>query len=158
MRKLIIIIFFFSILSCEKQNHKDNLVFEKLNSENNFLKRKNDSLNRELKKANLKGNYWFDVEYEGVNFVNKGINDPEKYIENALRQKTELIPLKPTLGGKMIFDNILILGEEWIIADYSDGHVEGRTIFSYKLNNKDKLEFKILKSSIQNLKSSKIIK
>ncbi|MDD5149475.1 MAG: hypothetical protein PHC28_03200 [Flavobacterium sp.] len=125
------------------------MIVESFKSENNLLKQKNDSLKRELEKAILKGNYWFDAEYEGINFADKRINNPEKYIENALREKPELIPLKPTLGGKMVFDNIQIPGKEWVIADYSDGHVQGRTIYSYKLNN-NKLEFKILKSSIQN--------
>ena len=150
MRKLIIILFFFSIISCEKQNHDANLVVEKLKSENSFLKQKNDSLNKELKKSILKGNYWFDSGYGGLILKNKGINNPEKYIENTLREKPELIPLEPTLGGKMTFDNIQILGEEWIIADYSDGHVQGRTIYSYKLNKNNKLKFKVLKSSTQN--------
>ena len=40
-------------MSCEKQNHEDNLVVEKLKLENNFLKQKNDSLNTEIKKAKL---------------------------------------------------------------------------------------------------------
>jgi hypothetical protein len=150
MRKLIIILFFFSIISCEKQNNDANLVVEKLKSENSFLKQKNDSLNKELKKSILKGNYWFDSGYGGIILKNKGINNPEKYIENSLREKPELIPLEPTLGGKMTFDNIQILGEKWIIANYSDGHVQGRTIYSYKLNKNNKLEFKVLKSSTQN--------
>lgn len=150
MKKLIIILFFFSIISCEKQNNDANLVVEKLKSENSFLKQENDSLNKELKKSILKGNYWFDSGYGGLILKNKGINNPEKYIENSLREKPELIPLEPTLGGKMTFDNIQILGEKWIIADYSDGHVQGRTIYSYKLNKNNKLEFKVLKSSTQN--------
>jgi hypothetical protein len=150
MKKVIIILFFFSIMSCEKQNHEDNLVVEKLKLENNFLKQNNDSLSNELKIIKMTRNYWFDVEFEGVKLVNKGIKDPEKYIENSLRERPELIPLKPVLGGKMVFDNIQVLGEEWIIADYSDGHVQGRAIFSYKVNNDAKVKFVIVKSSEPN--------
>ncbi|QBN17331.1 hypothetical protein [Flavobacterium nackdongense] len=146
MKKIIIIIFFFSIVSCEKQNQEKNLLVEKLKSENNFLKQKNDSLNNELKNAKSKKNYWFDVEFEGVKLVNKGIKDPENYIENSLRERPELIPLNPILGGNMVFDKIQILGEEWIIADYSDGHVQGKAIYSYKVNNDAKVEFLIMNS------------
>ncbi|MEO5775836.1 MAG: hypothetical protein ABIQ27_02965 [Flavobacterium sp.] len=146
MKKIILILLIFSILSCERQNQDSNQAVEKLQSENIVLKQKNDSLNGELKKAKMSKNYWFDVEFEGIDFVKKGIENPEKYIENSLRENPNLIPLEPTLGGKMMFENIQILGDKWLIADYSDGHVSGRTIYSYKLNRNNKFEFKALNS------------
>ena len=61
-----------------------------------------------------------------------------KKIENSIYEgEICLNKAKPHGSGKMTFDNIQILGEEWIIADYSDGHVQGRAIYSYKLNNYD---------------------
>jgi len=146
MKTSILVLLLFSILSCGRQNPELNSAKEKLQSENKTLVKRVDSLNGELKKAKLKKNYWFDVEYEGMDLVNKGIENPEKFIENSLREKPELIPLKPTLGGKMMFENIQLLADKWLIADYSDGHVSGRTIYSYKLNGNKKLEFKALNS------------
>jgi hypothetical protein len=149
MKKIILAVLLFSILSCEKTNHEPSLAFEKLQSENKDLKQKNDSLNIELKKAKTNKDYWFDSEYEGIDLVNKGIKNPEKYIKNSLQEKLELIPLNPVLGGKMFFENIQILGDKWLIAEYSDGHISGRTIYSYKLNKNNTLEFKSLHSTIQ---------
>ncbi|MBF4516749.1 hypothetical protein IRZ71_10355 [Flavobacterium sp. ANB] len=149
MNKLILVVMLFSILSCEKLNYESNLTIEKLKSENIHLKQKNDSLNIEFKKAKLNKNYWFDIESEGIDFINKGIKNPEKYIENSLRKNPELIPLEPILGGKMFFENIQILGNKWLIADYSDGHISGRTIYSYKFNKNNTVEFKSLSSTIQ---------
>ena len=146
MKKVIIILLIFSVFSCKRQNQDSSLTVEKLQSENNVLKHKIDSLDRELKKAKLRENYWFDVEVEGIDFVKKGINNPEKYIENSLLENPTLIPLKPTLGGKMMFENVQVLGDRWLVADYSDGHVSGRTIYSFKLNKNNKIEFKALNS------------
>ena len=146
MKKLILILLLFSILSCERQNPEFNLAEEKLQSENRLLVKRIDSLNGELKKAKLKKNYWFDADFEATDLVNKGIKNPEKFIENSLREKPELIPLRPTLGGKMMFENIQLLADKWLIADYSDGYVFGRTFYSFKLNENKKLEFKALNS------------
>ncbi|WP_281637985.1 hypothetical protein [Flavobacterium marginilacus] len=147
MKTLITILLSISILSCERQNHDNNLYNEKLKSENELLKHKNDSLKNELNKANLKESYWFDAEYEGLKLTERGIKKPEQFIINSLQKKPELIPLKPALGGKMEFGNFKILSDEWIIVDYSDGHVEGKTIYSYKLNKNNTLEFKILNTT-----------
>jgi hypothetical protein len=147
MKILVITLLSIFTLSCERQNHDENLHAEKLKSEIELLKHKNDSLKEELTKAKLKESYWFDIEYEGQKLTKKGIKNPEKFIKNSLREKPELIPLKPTLGGKMEFGNFKILSDEWIIADYNDGHVEGKTIYSYKLDKNNKLEFKILNTT-----------
>lgn len=146
MKTSILVLIIFSILSCGRQNPESNSADEKLQSENKLLEKKIDSLNGELKKAKLKKNYWFDVEYEGMDLVNNGIENPEKFIENSLREKPELIPLKPTLGGTMMFENMQLLADKWLIADYSDGHISGRTIYSYELNGNKKMEFKALNS------------
>lgn len=57
--------------------------------------------------------------------------------------------MEPILGGKMFFENIQILGDKWLIADYSDGHITGKTIYSYKVNKNNTLEFKSLISTMQ---------
>jgi dynactin complex subunit len=145
MKTSILALLLFSIISCAKQN-SESKAKEKLQMENKFLHTKIDSLNGELEKAKTVKNYWFDSEVEGMYFVNKGVKNPEQFIENSLREKPELIALRPTLGGKITFDNIQLLGDKWLIADYSDGHVSGRAIYSYNLNENNELEFKVLKS------------
>jgi len=57
-----------------------------------------------------------------------------------------LIPLQAVLGGTMTFGNIQFLSKEWLIADFDDGHVQGRAIYKYKLNKKGQLEFELLNS------------
>lgn len=146
MKSSFFILLLFSIISCGRQNPESNLIVEKLQLENKHLKNEIDSLNDELKKAKLNNNYWFDNKYDGQDFINKGIENPEEHIEISLQERPELIPLKPILGGKMMFGKIQVLSDKWVIADYSDGHILGSTIYLYKLNKNNKLEFKILDS------------
>ncbi|MBB4801529.1 hypothetical protein HNP37_001590 [Flavobacterium nitrogenifigens] len=147
MKNLLITVLTFICLllaSCEKQNK--NL------SENELLKKKNDSLSRKLEIAKeaivilQDRNVWYDSEYDNADFKKKGIVDPEKFIKQELAKRTDLIPLQPTLGGKMAFGTIQLLGSKFLIADYEDGHVEGKSLYSYKLTDSGNLEFKLLES------------
>jgi hypothetical protein len=148
MKTTILMLLMFLILSCEKQNQNLDKALEKLNAESVVLKRKNDSLVLALEKVNMSKNYWFDVDFEGIELIKKGINNPELYIENSLRENPSLIPLAPTLGGNMMFENIQILSKEWLIADYSDGHISGKAIYSFKINGNNKVEYKVLNSVV----------
>ena len=107
---------------------------------------KNDSLSKILTKDEPQLNYWFDAEYDGEKFIESGITNPTEFIENNLRKRTELIPLKAVLGGTMQFRNIQLLSSEWLIANFDDGHVQGRAIYKYKLNENGQLEFELLDS------------
>ena len=91
-------------------------------------------------------NYWYDAEYDGEKLIEIGIANPEGFIKNSLRKKSDLIPLEAVFGGTMHFGNIQLLGSEWLIADFADGHVQGRSIYRYKLNKKGQLEFELLNS------------
>lgn len=110
------------------------------------LQIENDSLAQLLAEEKPVTNYWYNAEYDGRKFIKSGIPNPAEFIENNLRERPELIPLKPVLGGTMRFINIQLLGREWIIADYEDGHIQGRAIYKYTLNNKGELEFDLLTS------------
>lgn len=146
MKKLILFLLPFSILSCETQDHGSDLAVKKLRTENKRLQQQIDSLNTALEEAQSIQNYWFDAENEGAVFPEKGIRNPKKAIEDALRGKPELIPLEAVLGGTMRFGNIEILSDKWVIADYDDGHVTGRSLYKYKLNQNKKFEFELLDS------------
>jgi hypothetical protein len=137
-------ILLFSLSSCEKidsksSNNGNAEVFHELQKEN-------DSLKMALQKAQLENNYWFEDETDGTMFENSNTQDFKKAIENSLREKVTLIPIKATLGGKMEFENIEILSYKWLIADYSDGHVYGKSLFSYQLVNGKNFEFQLIDS------------
>lgn len=139
MRKLtLILITLLFIFSCKdiKQNENPTANVDS-------LKIKNDSLTKALNMIKPESNYWFVPEYDGKKLIEQGISNPAEFIENNLREKPELIPMKAVLGGKMHFVNVQILSSEWLIADFEDGHVLGRAIYKYKLNDNDELEFEI---------------
>ncbi len=151
MKKLtLIILASLCIFGCAEINQTDNLR-AKVDS----LKIKNDSLTKILAEEKPKildeekpeSNYWYNPQYDGQKFIENGITNPVEFIENNLRNKTELIPIKAVLGGTMHFGKIQLLSDEWLIANYEDGHIQGRAIYKYKLDEKGKLEFELLNST-----------
>lgn len=151
---LILLLAGFLILSCkdvseQPENFPDKTVQltiknDSLEKEIVLLKSVNDSL---LKIENISENLWFDKDFNGTHLTRKGIKNPEKFVENALRKRTDLIPFEAVLGGTMNFGKIQLLGNKWIIADYSDGHIQGRSIYEYRIDDKKALTFKILASN-----------
>ncbi len=138
MRKLILIVLnVLVVFSCKEINCTDNLS-NKIDS----LKVKNDSLINVLSENKHESNYWFD----GEKFIERGIANPAEFIAHKLREKPELIPLKAVLGGQMHFGNIELVSSEWLIADFNDGHVEGRGIYKYVLNANGEFEFELLEA------------
>ncbi len=139
MRKLILI---FQILiitfSCSEINQT-----EKLEIKVDSLKIKNDSLVKLLMEKKTESNYWYN-KYDGEMLLQNGIRNPQEYIDSTLRNKTELIPLKATLGGRMHFGKIQLLGSDWLIAEFDDGHIQGKGIYKFALKEKKELEFELL--------------
>lgn len=82
--------------------------------------------------------------YFGKGF--KGIEDPQGFIISILKSHPEEIPLKPVLGGTMEFRHVKVLSEDWVFAQYDDGHVQGQTIYSYSLKPNGELGFKMVAS------------
>jgi len=148
MRTIFIIFTILILFSCQNKVETkkmrmeiDSLTLKLKLNENNYdsIKIQNGNLKKEI-------DYWFDREYDGISFTNFGIENPKDFIISSLRKKTELIPLKAVLGGTMRFGNIELLSRKWLISDYNDGHIEGRAIYEYKLNNNGELEFQLIKS------------
>ena len=127
MIRTILILFLLSLSSCNNKT-------ETFEAENRSLKAENDSLKKKLENDN---SYWFTNQTE----LQKNVS-----VEDSLRKNVGLIPLKPTLGGRMEFGKIEMISENWIIADYSDGHVEGTSIWKYKVAENGKVEFLLLNS------------
>jgi len=104
-----------------------------------------DSLQKHNKQLQEESNAWFNPKTDGKHFLEKGIENPEEYITNAFRQKKELIPVKPVLGGQMQFRQVKLLGKGCLIAYYEDGHRNGKALYSY--SSKDGgLYFKLIRT------------
>lgn len=155
MRKIsILLLAGLLILSCkdvseQPENFPDKTVQltlknDSLEKEIVILKSLNDSL---LKISQIKKNLWFDKDFNGAHLTRKGITNPEKFVENALRKRADLIPYDAVLGGTMNFGKIQLLGNKWVIADYNDGHIQGRSIYEYRIDDKKALTFKMLASN-----------
>lgn len=117
---------------------------EELNAKIEELEMKNDSLSQLLTQQTTTENYWFNPDYEGIIFTENNIDNPADFIESSLRRQTELIPIDAVLGGTMAFGNVQILGSEWLIADFGDGHILGFAIYKFRLNERKELEFEFL--------------
>ncbi|HEY9169317.1 MAG TPA: hypothetical protein VIN72_07515 [Lutibacter sp.] len=155
MKKIsILIIVGFLILSCKNAVEQPEISPDKtvqlalkndsLAKEIVLLKSLNDSL---VKLSQVEENLWFDKDFNGSHLTRQGITNPEEFVQKALRKRTDLIPSEAVLGGTMIYGKIQLLGNKWIIADYSDGHIQGRSIYEYRIDDKKALTFKILASN-----------
>lgn len=131
------------IIGCQTVDRTENLQ-TKVDS----LKMENDSLAKLISEQKPGTNYWYHAQYDGGNLIKSGVENPEEFIKNNLRKRSDLIPLKAVLGGTMSFGNIQLLSSEWLIASFDDGHVEGRAIYKYKLNDKGELEFELLNAML----------
>lgn len=139
------------ILGCTEDHQQEKLFneIENLKSINDSLTNLlNEKQNQEvLIEEHHSPNHWYNEQYDGKQFIRNGIKDPEEYIKQQLRARPELIPIKAVLGGTMSFGRIQLLSHEWLITDFDDGHILGKAIFKYRLNDKQQLEFELLSSS-----------
>ncbi|MBP6344541.1 hypothetical protein AB8Q18_13825 [Neisseriaceae bacterium CLB008] len=62
----------------------------------------------------------------------------------ALKAQPEAIPLKAELGGTMFFTDIKTLNDEWVYGAYEDGHVAGSALFAYRVDDGQKVAFKVV--------------
>ena len=105
-----------------------------------------DSLQQQVN-SRSEVNPWFNPKFDGRAFLKQNIDNPESLIVQSLRDRPELIPLDPVLGGKMRFTDIQVLGSKWVIAKYEDGHIMGRSIYEYQLHSDGTLQFEVLAST-----------
>ena len=97
--------------------------------------RRNDSLKqitRNINDANFP--VYFKKEFDTI-------ENPRAYIIDALKQQREKIPIQAVLGGNMEFRQVEILTEDWIMAVYDDGHIQGRSIYEYELQSNGDIIF-----------------
>lgn len=70
--------------------------------------------------------------------IAKGLKQPLHDLVQDLIHHNELIPCKGTAGGTPGFydrDRIAVLSKDRVIADYSDGHVDGTIELSFLVSN-----------------------
>ncbi|MGV6832604.1 MAG: hypothetical protein ACWA5P_13710 [bacterium] len=137
--KRILFILVLIFLSCEQK--------DKISSDEELLPKlwnTIDSLEYVINRLEKDAEYYYDENYEGEKLLVKGIKNPKKFIDSSLRVRTDLIPLKAVLGGTMRFGKITLLSSEWLIAEYDDSHISGISIYEYKLNEMNELEFDLL--------------
>lgn len=91
-------------------------------------------------------NYWTDYSRTLQALKKQGIDDPKTFVANNLSERTDLIPMKPILGGKMLFNRIMLMGDHWAIAEFEDGHVGGEMLLSYSVDAKQKITWKAVQS------------
>lgn len=118
------------------ENQNDSLF-----NRNIHLIDKTDSLEKLIK---LHEDFWFNEDFNRISFDNFYTKDSEERIEKALKNKPELIPTEAQLGGTMFFGRSRLFGRKWIIATYSDGHIEGKAIYQFKMIDNGDLEFTLL--------------
>jgi hypothetical protein len=77
----------------------------------------------------------------------KGLNDPVKDIVADLMKHDELIPCEGVLGGKMGFGSprgIQIINDQWVVANFEDGHIAGSMLLEYKVADGGKITWKMI--------------
>lgn len=152
MKKIVLLSIALSSISCsdkEKKSENSSAQFDSLNTRIEKLKNENSSLRKDLMDKTAEINYWYANDFEGRKLMDQGIINPAEYIADQLKNQPEIIPMKAVLGGKMHFLNVQILGREWIIADYEDGHVLGKAIFKYKAGKDGKVSFELISQESQ---------
>ena len=152
MKKIVLLSIVLSIVSCsevEKNAESSTVEIDSLNIKIEKLRNENSSLRKDLMEKTAETNYWYANDFEGRKLMDQGIINPAAYIADQLKNQPEIIPMKAVLGGKMHFLNVQILGREWIIADYEDGHVLGKAIFKYKVSKDGKVDFELISQEAQ---------
>jgi len=82
-------------------------------------------------------------------FREKGLNSPERDIINDLMNHPEMIPIKPTEGGKMGFydrKKIFVLNKLLVYAYFTDGSKKGTMILEYEVAQGGKITWKPVKA------------
>ena len=74
----------------------------------------------------------------------QGLHKPDSQLLASLRQHMELIPDTAVLGGTMYVDWVKPIATNWVVAQYSDGHVQGRALFAYWRGENGEIAWKLL--------------
>lgn len=150
MKKALLILLTILLISCNKREKELELEIEKLKHDNkiqqNLLSEKyNDTIwkYRDTLLAYKQGIEHYNTEFYSLDNEFDKIENPRKFIEKSLTERKDLIPEEAILGGNMYFEAVKTIGFGWVIGFYTDGHIYGEAIYSYKLNKNKKVDFKL---------------
>lgn len=141
MKKFLITGLSAMIISCTGPSGKEEELSAKVDSlmaETEDLKRANDTLSEHLfQKTYLTREYpsYFD-----------SIPEPEDHLLEHLRERKDLIPKDPVLGGTMRFTKVRFIDDELFIAEYEDGHIMGKAIYTYAVDTSGDLSIEMVGS------------
>lgn len=136
------------IAGCSTNEKELRETRAKLDSLHTVVSQQESEINalKEVANKEVEGNRWYNPQTDGRVFLKQNITDPASFIKESLRGRTDLIPLEPVLGGQMHFGDMQLLGSQWIIAEYEDGHVMGQSLYEYTLGPEGEVQFSILVS------------
>ena len=69
-------------------------------------------------------------------------------IVDSLLNRTDLIPYKAGLVERCVF-NIQLIKTQWAVAEFTDGHVAGELLLSYKLKEDRGIEWTLLDANLE---------
>lgn len=139
MKKMIIAGILAISVSCTGPSEKEEDLSAKVDSltrETEELKRANDTLSEHLfQKTYLTRQYspYFDT-----------IPDPEEHLLDKLKEQENLIPKDPVLGGTMRFTEVRFVDDELFVAEYEDGHIMGKAVYTYTVDNSGEIIFEMV--------------
>ncbi len=131
-----IFLLFFNCTNTVENDENDNEI-DSLRVRTEQLETENDSLKRALRLMKSEKIRKFPASFNEI-------EKPEELIFNALEKRPDLIPKDAVLGGQMRFINYEILNDKFIWAEYEDGHINGKAIYEYHLNENGEMKFKLL--------------
>lgn len=93
---------------------------------------------------NISTSYWTESNPQFITLKRRGVHDASTYIANDLTKRSDLIPFKPVLGGTMMFSRVLLLGANWAVASFEDGHIGGYLLLRYQVQSDNTIRWQVL--------------
>ena len=133
---LLLLLFFTGCHDKEREMEDTEMRLDSLSRELEEYKHTADSLNALIEKGDIAAEYpiYFGKEFDSI-------EDPNEFIKSALKEQPEKIPLEPVVGGSMEFREIKVLTNDWVLGIYDDGHIQGKSIYKYRLQPSGNVEF-----------------
>lgn len=82
--------------------------------------------------------------HDVARFQRKGLEDPVGDILRDLTGRVDLIPDEGVLGGTMyiVTRDSYILTDRWVLATYEDGHIRGRMLAEYRVQDDGRITWR----------------
>ena len=140
MKNLLYLSFVIIFFSCGNSAEEESISakIDSLEQEIEELKQANDTLSDHLMQKNyLTRDYppYFDTN-----------TNPEEFLLKYLAKKAKLIPKNSDLGGTMRFTKVTFINDELFLAEFEDGHIMGKAVYSYTMDKRGNLSYNLVGS------------